>query len=106
MQQQLSGNRTAKALGGSKNKSADTVKRNEPKQNQSKKSGNTSRIDELLARKSPMYVEVLNDGDESDDDISDVIIIEDEEGDDDIEDEDEEGSVKVFSQLTTTTTMK
>ena len=70
MQQQLSGNRTAKALGGLKNKSADTVKRNEPKQNQSKKSGNTSRIDELLARKSPMYVEVLNDGDESDDDIS------------------------------------
>ena len=96
LQQQLSGNRTAKALGGSKNKSADTVKRNEPKQNQSKKSGNTSRIDELLARKSPMYVEVLNDGDESDDDISDVIIIEDEEGDDDIEDEDKEGSVKVF----------
>ena len=49
-----------------------------------------------------MYVEVLNDGDDSSDDISDVIIIEDEDEDEDIEDEDGDGGMKVFSQLTKT----
>lgn len=96
LQQQLSGNRTGKALVGSKNTSAGNVDQNESKKKQSKKSGNSSRMDELLAKKSPMYVEVLNDGDESDDDISDVIIIEDGDEDEDNEDESEDGSVKVF----------
>ena len=53
-------------------------------------------------KKSPMYVEVLNDGDDSSDDISDVIIIEDEDEDEDIEDEDGDGGMKVFLQLTKT----
>ena len=94
LQQQLSGNAAGKV--GQKNKSARSVQRNASKQNRTRKSGNSSRIDELLAKKSPMYVEVLNDGDDSSDDISDVIIIEDEDEDEDIEDEDGDGGMKVF----------
>ena len=65
LQQQLSGNAVGKV--GQKNKSARSVQRNAPKQNRTRKSGSSSRIDELLAKKSPMYVEVLNDGDDSSD---------------------------------------